>query len=216
MIKKSILATFLTFLSFVISAGASGKDTIKELSKKYRDAALVEMAVEKKVTSDLLGKETKSSGKMFLSKTKFKWTTSTPEKNLIVFDGTYFWTEQSPHKDFGGPIQVVKAKIDKKNSSNALISSLFGGDLQKNFKVLSQKDEGEKLVLSLSPSGQDLTIQNLIVTIDKKKLEMRLVEYSDDIGNKTQLEFSDVKFNSKSKSKLFKYTPPKGAQVTEL
>lgn len=195
---------------------AAAPETLTELSKKYRNAGLVEMNVEKKITSDLLGKTTSQLGKIYLSKNKFKWQTTEPEKSLLLFDGQYIWTEQAPPKEFGGAVQVAKGKVDKKNSSNVLISALLGGDLKKNFKILDKKDESNLLTLSLEPIGQDLAVQNLSVVINKKDLLMQEISYSDDIGNKTQLEFSKVNFKKNANNKLFKYTPPKGAQVTEL
>lgn len=216
MLKNVILTVVSIGLGFSIFAGAKTEDVMSDLSKKYRNSPLVEMKVEKKVTSDLLGKTTSQNGKIFLSKDKFKWETFEPEKSLLLFDGTHIWTEQAPHKDFGGAIQVAKGKVDKKNSANILISSLFGGDLKKNFKVLKKTEEDNLVKLALQPSGDDLAVKDLNVVMDKSALVMKEISYSDDIGNKTQLEFSDIQFRKKANNKLFKYTPPKGAQVTEL
>lgn len=189
---------------------------LKTLSKRYRDAALVEMNVEKLVKSELLGKQTIYQGKIFLMKGKFRWENSTPEKTLLVFDGTTIWSEQTPPKEFGGPVQVAKGKVDRKTTSHVLISSLLGADLEKNFKVLKNKKEGNLLLLELAPLQPDPAFKLLNVKINSSENTLQEVAYEDDIGNLTTLKFSDIQFQKKSKTQLFKYQPPKGAQVTDL
>ncbi len=189
---------------------------LKTLSKRYRDAALVEMNVEKLVKSELLGKQTIYQGKIFLMKGKFRWENSTPEKTLLVFDGTTIWSEQTPPKEFGGPVQVAKGKVDRKTTSHVLISSLLGADLEKNFKVLKNKTEGNLLLLELAPLQPDPAFKLLNVKINSSENTLQEVAYEDDIGNLTTLKFSDIQFKKKSKTQLFKYQPPKGAQVTDL
>lgn len=189
---------------------------LKDLSKHYRDAALVEMNVEKRVKSELLGKQTIYQGKIFLMKGKFRWENTIPEKTLLVFDGNTIWSEQTPPKEFGGPVQVAKGKVDRKTSSQVLISSLLGAELEKNFKVLKNTKEGDLLLLELAPVKPDPAFKVLNVKIDSSEKTLEEVAYEDDIGNLTTLKFSGIQFQKKSKPQLFKYQPPKGAQVTDL
>lgn len=197
-------------------ASATGTDVLLQVTKKYRNSKVVKMAVEKVVKSELLGKETKYSGTIYITSGKFRWENTTPEKTLLVFDGKTIWSEQTPPKEFGGPVQVAKGKVDKKTSSHILISALFGADLDKNFKVVKEDKEGELLKLSLSPRGDELTIKSLQVVVNPKQNTLDEISYMDDIGNLTTMRFSNMVFLKKTKKNLFKYQPPKGAQVTDL
>lgn len=215
MFKRFSLLLFVTAFSLGVSAAVSS-EALKKVTSKYRGAKLVEMAVEKSVKSELLGKETKYDGKIYLANGKFRWENTTPEKSLIVFDGTTIWSEQTPPKEFGGPVQVAKGKVDKKTRSHILISSLLGGDLETNFKILKEEKAGEQVKLFVKPTTEDLTVQDLQVVIDPKTSTMTEISYKDDIGNLTTMKFSDIAFLKKLKKNLFKYQPPKGAQVTDL
>jgi outer membrane lipoprotein carrier protein len=174
------------------------------------------MAVDKTVKSELLGKETKYSGKIFMANGKFRWENTTPEETLLVFDGTTIWSVQTPPKEFGGPVQVGKGKVDKKTKSQLLISTLLGEDLEKSFKVLKEEKVGSDAKIEIEPKGDGLTVKKLSLLIDTKKSELKELSYKDDIGNLTTISFSNIQFKQKANNKLFKYQPPKDAQVTNL
>ena len=170
------------------------------------------MGVEKTVTSELLGKETKYQGKIFLANKKFRWENTTPEKTLLVFDGTTIYSEQTPPKELGGVVQVAKGKVDKKTGSHILISSLLGADLEKNFKAV-EKEKVENLVkYDVTPLSNDLSIKDLKIVLDSKELTMKELSYKDDIGNLTVMRFSNVKLPKKAKNSLFKYLIPNKRQ----
>lgn len=209
----------ILFFSILVSTGvlaATANNALEKVTKKYRNSPLVEMDVEKTVKSELLGKETKYVGKIYLANGKFRWENDTPEKTLLVFDGLNIWSEQTPPKEFGGPVQVAKGKVDKKTRSHILISSLLGADLEKNFKIGKQEKTGELIKLDVTPINNDLTVNSLQVSIDPTTNTMITISYKDDIGNLTTMNFSAIKFPKKSKNKLFKYQPPKNAQVSDL
>ncbi|MFS4458863.1 LolA family protein [Bdellovibrio sp. HCB2-146] len=207
------ITLLLLSVSFALVAHAAPNKTLKALSKHYRSAKLVEMKVEKTLKSELLGKETRHSGKIFLANGKFRWENTVPEETLLVFDGSTIWSVQVPPKEFGGEPQVAKGKVDKKTKSQILIASLLGEDLEKNFKVVKDDKNGN---IEVAPKGNDLTVKSLNLSIDTKKSELKELSYKDDIGNLTTIKFSDIQFKSKANNKLFQYQPPKGAQVSEL
>ncbi|KHD88001.1 MAG: lipoprotein carrier protein LolA [Bdellovibrio sp. ArHS] len=215
MLKRISILFFLTTFSWGVFA-ATGNGTLQKVSKKYRNAKLVEMSVEKSVKSDLLGKETKHEGKIFVANGKFRWENTKPEQTLLVFDGSTIWSEQTPPKEFGGPVQVAKGKVDKKTRSHILISSLLGADLEKNFKIQKEEKVGDLVRLDVTPLYDDLTVKSMQVLINPKDSTLDEISYKDDIGNLTTLKFSNIEFKKKEKKSLFKYQPPKGAQVTDL
>lgn len=214
---KNISALFLILgLSVGVQAAEKSNENLQKISKKYRAAKLVEMTVQKTVKLELQGRETKYDGKIYLSSGKFRWENETPEKTLLVFDGTTIWSIQYPPKEFGGEPQIARGKVDKKTKSQILVSTLLGSDLQKSFKVVSEKKDGDKSTLEVKPVGNDLMITSMNLLIDTKKVLLLEISYKDDIGNLTKMNFSDISFKTSSKNSLFKYQPPKGAQVTNL
>lgn len=190
---------------------------LKSVTKKYKKSALVEITVEKTVVSELLGKETKFKGKIYLSSGLFRFENNEPEKTLLVYDGSILWNEQSPPAEFPGPVQVAKSKLSKKNKSQILISSLLGqGELNENFKIKAEKKMGDVVALTVEPKTSELNIKQLELKIIVKTKVVSELNYKDDVGNETKMIFLNTTFKSKKNDKLFKYVPPKDAQVTNL
>ncbi len=190
---------------------------LKQATLRYRKSEMTAMKVVKVVKSDLLGTETKFAGKISISAGLFRWENTEPDRTLIVYDGETIWNEQSPPKEFPGPMQVAKAKLDRKNKAQVMISSLLGGtSIFENFKVISEKLDSEQARYSIEPKTSDLKIKDLEIVVLKKQKEVSQISYKDDVGNITTMNFSDIEFNKKKSPNLFKYTPPKGAQVNSL
>ncbi|MNJ91135.1 lipoprotein chaperone [compost metagenome] len=216
---KTVGKAVLPFLIFSVSTMAFAKSStaLNAVTKKYRSAKMVEMNVDKTIKSELLGKETLYKGKIFLSGGKFRWENTTPEETLLIFDGSTIWSVQIPPKEFGGPVQVARGKVDKKTKSQILISALLGNEpIEKNFKVLKEKKSGDVTTVEVAPQGNDLTIKTLNLVLNTKDKALAEVSYLDDVGNLTTMKFSGIKFLKKEDKKLFKYQPPKDAQVSDL
>ncbi len=201
-----------------VSLSAPSSSTVSPLDAvvaKYRTSKIVSMDVVKTVKSKVLNKETKFVGKIYLSQSKFRWDTETPEKTQIIFDGKTIWNVQHPSAELPGPVQVAKSKIDKNTKKQILLATLLGtSEVKKNFKVLKTEVLKDEKVYFLEPKGSDLQVKDLVIHIANKKISA--VSYKDDIGNQTDMNFRNIEFGKKDKSKLFNYTPPKDAQVITL
>ncbi len=203
----------LVFLSqFTLAATVSQLD---ETVSRYRNSKLVSMDVVKTVKSKVLSKETKFVGKIYLSQSKFRWDTDTPERTQIIFDGKTIWNIQHPNMELPGPIQVAKSKVDSNSKKQILLATLLGpGGVKKNFKVIKIETQSYEKAFFLEAKGEDLQVKDLVVRVSNKKINS--VSYKDDIGNQTEMIFKNIEFGKKEKAKLFQYSPPKEAQVITL
>ncbi|PWU19373.1 MAG: outer membrane lipoprotein carrier protein LolA [Bdellovibrio sp.] len=196
------------------------KETLKVLREtvlRYQRSPLVEMNVEKKVTFELLGKDRVYHGKVSLAEKRFRFETEDPEKNLILFDGQTLWTVQYPTSGTDGKIQVAKARLDKKNQSKILLSELLTGKaLMTQFDFLKEEDQGNVVKLFAKPKKGGDQVTTLWITVNKKEKEVRSVEYSDELGNKTVMTFSDLRLQDTARPKIFSYKPEKNAEVTNF
>lgn len=219
-IKAALLGLFVLcqFLLTVQTHAktSDNKSTLEEVSKKYRDAKLVEMPVTKTIKSEVLGKESIFDGKIFLSAGKFRWDVDKPEKSSIIFDGKFLWNIQFPKTD-KETIQISQAKVDKRNKSQMLVGVLFGsGSINNQVKVISEKANGEFIDIDAVPLGTDVNVKNLKIKIDANKKIIVEISYLDDLENQTILKFNDSIFKKETMKSLFNYTPPKGAKVTKI
>ena len=211
------LFVFLTLSCNFIFGAKANVSPLDSTLQKYKDSTLVEMKVTKVVKSEVMQKEIKFEGKIYFSSGKLRWENSKPEKSLIVFDGETMWNVQFPSEDFPGPVQVAKGKIDKKNQSKIFLTSLFKKqNVMSEFKVLSEKKDKNSTLYKLESKNKDPMVQDLEIKVDHENLFIEEVRYKDDIGNLTLMSFSKVEFKTEIKKGLFKYVPPKNAQVTNL
>lgn len=177
---------------------------------------MTQVDIEKTVTSELLGKKTTYVGKVFLASGLIRWENETPEKTLVVYDGKYVWSVQYASEDFPGPPTVGRAKLDKKNKQQLLLTNLLmGNDIDKLFSVDSTKKD-EQFEYAIQPKDSELQIKNLLIKVDPSSKEIKTISYVDEVGNKTEIQFKNINFETKKKSTMFKYEPPKDAKVIDL
>jgi outer membrane lipoprotein carrier protein len=216
-LKPYQILTCLLYLLISSLATAGDFSSLKQVANKYKNSPLVLMAVEKIVTSELLAKESHFEGKISLSSGKFRWENLKPEKTLLVFDGETIWSEQSAPIEFPGPPQVAKAKLDMKNKSKILIGSLLNGaSIFKEFKIISVQKDNDSWTFETKANSENDICKELKITINNKDKNISELSFKDDVGNKTTLKFTDIKFVSTASKTLFKYVVPKGAIVTNL
>lgn len=202
---------------FPCAAFAKTGQVFEQTLQKYQKARLVSMKVAKTVKSELLGRETIHRGQIQLANGKFRWENHDPERTILLFDGQQLINVQYPPKEFKGPVQVAKSKVDVKTRKQILVSALLSpGSAKSRFKVLKGKNVGRMIDYELSPAGDDLQIKNLVVRIEPKKKRIQQISYTDDVGNFTKMDFSDIKFLSRVDASIFKFTIPKDAQVINL
>lgn len=208
---KQILLLLLSSYTVV----AAAKSTLNDIAAKYRKANLVTVQLTKSVKSNLLGKESIYKGTMYLAPNKFRLNIDEPEKSQIIFDGKTIWSVQYPSKELPGPLQVAKSKLDKNTRKQILISTLLSkGGLKENFKTLKEEKIENTTRVTLTPLKGDLNLKNLEITLKENKIIS--LYYIDDVGNSTRMEFEKTEFSNKPANQLFKFKPPKEAQVTNL
>lgn len=196
-------------------------EKLRNVVRKYQRSGIVEMKVDKKVSSDF-GKDRTSTGKLSVAPKRFKFETEDPEKTLIVFDGKVLWTVQYPPKDSEAKIQVARAQLGKKNQNQVMLSDILTGPkptIVTEFDFVTEKTEGDIMTLGAKPKAKNDTTKDLNVVVDLKAKEIAEISYTDEIGNRTSMKFSEQRFIDKDRAnpkKVFKYEPEKGAEVSDI
>lgn len=136
---------------------------------------------------------------------KFRWTYDQPYYQLIVGDGDRLWIYD---KDLN--------QVSVKQLGQALGSSpaaLLAGDAapEKHF-VIKDAGSGEGLELvEATPSGQDSSFER--VRIGFRDNLPQLMEVRDNFGQTTTLLFTRFERNPALPAGLFRFVPPKGADI---
>jgi outer membrane lipoprotein-sorting protein len=223
MIKLVFLCTLMISLGSLCFAQAGDKNvsssaggpSLGQILLKLRSSSLLTLEVEKRTHSELLGKETKAPGVIYIAAKKFRWDSQGDENSKVIYDGENIWTIQDPPKGFKIPPQITKMKLNQKSEGQVFLNSLFSDSFDKHFKIKSRTKSSSGWTFSLKPLNQSLGIQEIIIVVTERS-DLRQISYVDEIQNKITVEIEKISLSTKAKSQLFKFKPPTGVQVNEL
>jgi outer membrane lipoprotein carrier protein len=135
---------------------------------------------------------------------KFRWSYELPYQQLLVSDGKQFWSYDPELK------QAVSKRIgDAFGSSPAAL--LAGGDLDKSFELRDAgAADGLEFVEAIPKQGDASFSRIRIGLRDHLPLSM---EIHDSFGQITLLRFTQFERNPALDAGLFRFVPPKGADV---
>lgn len=214
-----VLTFFILFLGHFSFAGKGVSQTTstpeqKTLTKclaqfKKNDVSFYE--TEKTMISSVLEKKEISTGTIFFTKGKFKFSISQPSESIIIFDGKKLWTMQ---KLADGTSQYSQSNGEKSDAQ--LIFKLFSGQIK-----IPEDLEVTKAVSTKSNSLFDMRTKGaqpvqLRIEVANKTKQLKSIQFTDDIGNTTELKLHGFKKITNPSKDLFKMQVPKGVEVIEL
>jgi len=150
--------------------------------------------------------QVESGSVVFGSLPKMRWSYTTPEKKLFVFDGSQSWFYVP------GDNQVTLARVSDARKSE--LPFLLLGDpaaREKHFTVKQQTRRG-LVVTTLQPRSASALVRNVVVTITPSTHLIARIEYTDREGNRTSFDFSGYHRRAAS-GDLFRFDPPAGVQI---
>lgn len=191
---------------------SSPEAPVERVLAKYRSGKAVQARVKKVVKQELMGTSTTSEGRFYFAKGRLRMDMEKPEKSILVYDGKNIWLEARLDDSH---IQVSHLKSGELKKSDSILAALFDRkDVLKKFKLLSVTERTGQTVYAFEPKVKKETeIQSLEVAL--KDQDISRVTYKDQMENQVDFEFAEVSRQPVHTEK-FKYTPPKGASVTEL
>lgn len=215
MLKKLFWITLLQAAGFSTALAKTELTALDEATAFARTEKVFELTVERSILSELLGKETKSKGTIFVRQNRFRFEIESPEKSQMIYDGKTLWAVTFPPAGFDDePAQVTKTSLRRSKQDHVLLR-LLTGDLipSKSFQVKSVKSDGPERVYALATDTPDNAVKDLQVKLSGE--ELKQISYRDDVDNLTTLKVlkrAEVKRPAKD---LFTFRVPKGAEVME-
>lgn len=194
----------LLLLAAPLTVNAGGIDKLKEFIASTRSA----QADFTQVVLDQNGKRIQgASGVMqFVRPGKFRWTYQKPYEQLIVGDGAKFWLYDTDLN------QVTVRKLDAALGSSPAALLSGSNEIERGF-VLKESGAQDGLDwLQATPKSQDSSFNGIRMAFDAQS-DLVIMELNDQFGHKTVLRFSGLKRNPQLAPSLFKFVPPKGADV---
>lgn len=203
--KRSILFKVSSFFLILFSASIFGKTLDQDLQEKLDKiktmrANFFQVIVAKNV------EPVKSSGNMALSKPGlFYWKTSKPTPQLFIADGDKIWI-------YDAELEQVSVKKQGKNLSGAaaIFLSDKNNNIAKNFDVdVTKRGDKESYNLRAKSNNPNFVKIGLVFVGDI----IKKIDLFDELGQHTELVFTNVQLNSNLSPKLFKFVVPKGTDV---
>lgn len=184
------------------AAFAAGLDQLKTFLESTKSAQGV---FAQSVSAKSGRKPQQSAGSFALQRPgKFRWVYEKPYRQLLVSDGEKLW---SYDPDLN---QVTVRKLGKALGSSPA-ALLAGGDLDAHF-VLKEAGQADGLeMVDATPKGSDGSFER--VRIGFRDNLPRIMEIRDNFGQVTTLLFAEFHPNPPLPKDLFRFTPPKGADV---
>jgi chaperone LolA len=200
---KYILVALLLFIA-PFGAHAGGIEKLKAFIAATHSA----QANFTQVVLDQNGKRMQSAvGVMqFVRPGKFRWSYQKPYEQIIVGDGEKFWLYDVDLN------QVTVKKLDAALGSSPAALLSGSNEIERGFALKESGSRDGLDWLQAIPKAQDSSFDGISMAFDAQA-DLSIMELNDAFGHKTVLRFSDLKRNPQLPPSLFKFTPPKGADV---
>lgn len=200
--RLSLLASML--LLFTAPASAGGRE---QLAAFTRDLKGLDARFEQRVY-DPNGRQTETTtGTVKLSAPRlFRWEVRSPAVQLIVADGDHIWI-YDPDLE-----QVTVRKQNFEEQGSPLTVLIDPTELERQFRTREGGRSGGLEWLVLNPKqAEDAPFKEARLGFGPKGL-LRM-EFSDALGQRTVIGFSQWNRNPRFPANTFKFKPPKGVDV---
>jgi outer membrane lipoprotein carrier protein len=136
---------------------------------------------------------------------RFRWEYDRPHEQLIVGDGKRVWLYD---KELN---QVTVRRMDRALGSSPAAILAGSNDIEKDYALSAVGSRDGLEWLEAVPRAQDTAFERVRLGFGKTGLEA--MELRDQFGQITVIRFSTMERNVKLPGELFRFTPPKGADV---
>lgn len=219
-----LLAVFVIGLNSSAKTKGAGKPrtapkVLKEIEKKYSQTSALKAAVKKTLKLKMLEQERSFEGTLEIKKPgMFRLEFEKPEKSLAVTDGKTIWVVTYPSDpDLDNTVRVIRSRDPERVQSQALVTFLLGkGGLLNEFAFVSSETKKSITQYTLTPKKQNDDIKKLILIVNTKTKEINQISFWDALDNETSLTLDNTKFGLSIDAKNFQFSPPEGAEVTDL
>jgi outer membrane lipoprotein carrier protein len=197
--------TLLLFVLGAVAVSAHGA-TLERLRAFVHDTQTARASFMQTVTDKNGRVVQQASGEFALSRPgKFRWSVDKPYQQLLVGDGERVWI-YDPDLN-----QVVKRRNDQALGSTPAALLAGRDDVERAFEWRDLPAADGLDWLGATPKDKDSTFSDIRLGFNASGLAA--LEILDNFGQHTRITFAGLERNPKLAPELFRFTPPKGADV---
>ena len=197
------IALALALLLACFAARAAGIETLKAFLQQTTSgkARFAQIIVDKN-----LKHLQQATGTMLFSRPgKFRWEYDKPYEQTIVGDGSRLWIYD---KDLN---QVTVRKIDQALGGSPAALLAGSNEIEKIYNLTNLGNQEGLDWLEAVPKSKENAFERIRLGFGQSGLET--MELRDQFGQTTVIKFAAIERNPRLAPDLFKFTPPKGADI---
>lgn len=185
---------------------------VDTIQKQYDTTDTFQARFIQKSYLKVLGQSQKAEGFVSIKKPgKMKWDYKAPDRQILVSNDQGLWLYLPDEK------QVTKMKVQSIYSSNTPALFLAGrGKLAESFTTGKVTEERGLYVVEMIPRDKAQNLSKMVLLANKKNYQIVGSRVYDNLGNKTEMLFSDIRANPNLEEKLFRFEVPKGVELIDL
>jgi outer membrane lipoprotein carrier protein len=210
------LIIFITIASITLFSQFSFADEKKEIlnsvQKTYDLTKTFKADFVQKSYLKIMDQTQTAKGEVFIKKPgKMKWDYKAPDPQILTSNETGIWLYMPEEK------QVTKMQMENIYSSNTPAMFLVGkGKLSESFAVDKILNEKNLITLTLLPKDSEMNINRLLLFVDDKNYQITGSSVYDNLGNKTEIQFSSIQINQSISDNFFNFDVPEGVDVVDF
>jgi len=202
----------LIFAGWSVNAAASEEqEALDAIQKQYESVKTITANFVQKSYVRTMNQTLEARGVVKIKKPgKMKWVYNAPEPQVLVSNKKILWLYIP---DEG---QVTKVPVESIYSSNTPALFLAGkGKLTDSFDVMKVSKEKGLITVILIPKDEDNSVDQLALVANSKSYQIVGSTVYDKLGNKTEINFSDVRVNEKIPESTFQFEVPEGVELLD-
>ncbi|VAX27144.1 Outer membrane lipoprotein carrier protein LolA [hydrothermal vent metagenome] len=210
--KIFVIIIALAIAGNALNATASEEqEALDAIQKQYESVKTITARFVQKSYVKTMNQTLEAHGKVQIKKPgKMKWVYNAPEPQVLVSNEKILWLYVP---DEG---QVTKVPLESIYSSNTPALFLAGkGKLTDSFDVLSVSTDDGLITVVLNPKEEDNSVDRLALVADSKNYQIVGSTVYDKLGNRTEINFSDIRVNKKIPESTFEFEIPEGVELLD-
>jgi len=215
-LKKIMRGSFiLLMLCVLLSPAPSWADenqaTLAAIQKRYDFVKTFKAKFVQRAHIKIMGQSQESQGDVYIKKPgKMKWTYNDPDPMVLVSNNKTLWLYLPEDR------QVTKTLIKDVYTDNTPALFLSGhGKLADSFEVTGVTREPGKITINLVPKQKGQGLQRLTLFADNKNYQITGSKVYDELGNQTEILFSQIEINPEFPGDLFDFEIPPGVDLLD-
>lgn len=197
----------------LLSLAAPARDlgeVLRSVEQRYNRAATLEVHFEQRYLAQGSGRRTTESGELALRKPgRMRWSYAAPAGKVFVSDGKVLWF-YSPEEN-----RAERSRMKDTEDFRAPLAFLLGKlDFKRDFGTFELKDTGADSTIVALPKSDKLPYTRVEFTVTPQNVIRRLLVQGMD-ATVMEFLFSNERLNAPVNDAIFRYTPPKGAEIME-